>query len=74
MSVLSMWTVYDHPKDYPNSYVARRSEVTAEGQTHTSDLMVSGDLDAIRDALDQRGLYRIPRQPNDDACIVEVWL
>lgn len=74
MSSLSMWTVYDRPRDYPNSYVARRSEVTAQGRTLTSDLMVSGDLDLIRDVLQKRGLHRIPRYPNDVPCIVEVWL
>jgi len=71
MSSLSMWTVYDHPKDFPNSYVARRFEVDARGPRSTSDLMVSGDLELLRKTLEKRGLYKITRNPDDDACILE---
>ena len=28
---LSMWTVYAHPRDYPDDFVARRSEVLPGG-------------------------------------------
>lgn len=26
MSSITLWTVYDHPRDYPNNFVARRFE------------------------------------------------
>lgn len=29
--VLSIWTVYDHPLDFPNEYVARRFTVGTSG-------------------------------------------
>lgn len=71
--VLSMWTVYDHPDDFPHSYVARRYEVTAAGPTVTSDI-VQGELDVIRKSFEHCGLTCIARDEGDDAYIVETWL
>lgn len=74
MSSLSMWTVYDHPKDFPNCYVARRFEVDRDGTRPTTDLMVSGDLELLRQTLQKRGLYCIASDPADAACILETWI
>ena len=71
--VLSIWTVYDHPKDYPDSFVARRSEASRAGTVATSDV-VTGDLTSIREAMVLCGLYRMQRAPADDRKIVETWL
>jgi hypothetical protein len=70
---LEIWTVYDHPSDYPASFVARKSVVGASMTTMTHDMFVADTLDELR-ALLPRGLYRIHRYEQDDPKIVEVWL
>lgn len=71
--LLSIWTVYDHPRDYPASFVARRSEVIDGVVQVTADMFVADTLDELR-ALLPPGLYRLPRFPGDQPHIVEVWL
>ena len=66
--VLSVWTVFAHPRDFPNSYVARRFECDAP----TGDA-VGADLDALRHALERAGLVCIMRAEEDDPAIVETW-
>lgn len=70
VSGLSIWTVYDHPTDYPEFFVARRFE----DETPTSEVIVAPQIGLLRDYLAARGLYRIQRFEDDDAKIVEVWL
>jgi hypothetical protein len=71
--VLSMWTVYDKPKDHPTEYIARRFDCTAEGPVATLDAW-TGSLELIRETLYQAGLIRMPRSPDDEPQIVETWL
>lgn len=67
---LSIWVVYDHPRDYPSNFVARRFE----GEEATKDIMVCPDLEVIRRQLYLRGLVKLGRWEGDDPAIVEVWL
>jgi hypothetical protein len=71
---LSLWTVYDHPRDFPKNYVARRHEIHSGRVVPTDDLLICSELAAIRENLAERGLTVLPRQPQDDPVIVEVWL
>lgn len=72
---LTMWTVYDHPTDYPNNYVARRFEVDANGPRPTDSIIITPDLEALRAMLAfELGLTCLTREPGDDPKIVEVWL
>jgi hypothetical protein len=81
--VLNIWTVYKHPRDYPDQYVARRFEVGgaptdvrllhAAAPSPTNDMFVADTLREVR-ALLPPGLFRMPRQESDDPVIVEVWL
>lgn len=73
---LSMWTVYDHPRDFPNNYVARRFEIGGggSGPKITTDLMVGFDLEQMRGYLRSLGLTVIPRSEGDDPVIVECWI
>lgn len=73
MSTLEMWTVYDHPYDYPDKFVARRWDVGKSGLVRTEAVMVSDDLQAIRIELEGWGLYCLPRMPGDEPQIVETW-
>ncbi len=72
--VLNMWVVYDHPRDFPYGYMARRWEVRA-GQNHpTTETMASTMLGEIRARLEQKGLVKIGRSEDDEPCILETWL
>lgn len=71
--ILSIWTVYDRPKDYPDTFVARRFEAGKGVHGPTGDT-VTGDLNQIREAMNMNGLYRMPRAPSDDRHIVETWM
>jgi hypothetical protein len=67
---LSLWTLYDHPRDFPDCFVARRFELDRP----TSHVMTAPTLEALRNAMQHLGLVRIERSPEDDAKIIEVWL
>lgn len=81
---LRMWTIYERPRDYPESYVAREWMGVAGRTGAAKTCLTAPTLDAIRDALDAhlraigRGglamLVRMPRHFEDDPRIVETWL
>jgi hypothetical protein len=45
MSNFYLWTIYKHPKDYPDSYVARKFV----GETPTNEVIVSKRLEVFQD-------------------------
>jgi hypothetical protein len=69
----SIWTVYDHPRDYPAKFVARRTAIHAGAACPTNDMFVADNIHELRLLLPP-GLYRLPRHPKDDPVILEVWL
>lgn len=69
-SVLTIWTIYDHPTDYPNAWVARAHDVPGGP---TDRVEVADSLEALRAKL-PRGLTMLARHPDDDPVIREVWL
>ena len=72
---LSIWTVYDHPLDYPSSYVARLFEVESGEVTVTKSIIIHDDLESLRNTLgSEMGLTRLARSDKDDPFIVETWL
>lgn len=73
---LPMWVVYDHPKDFPRNYVARRWEWNDVAQDYfaTPELMVAPDVDMIRTELQKRGLVRLERHEDDGPKIMETWV
>lgn len=70
---LPMWTIYEKPKDFPDSYVARMFEVAKE-PVATHHTIRSDQLEPLRAAFAQAGLVCMARSPEDDPKIVEVWL
>lgn len=72
---LSLWTVYDHPRDFPDHFVARRFSMRSGKPT--SDVLTAPTLALLRkllqDGVDYR-LTRLERAPDDDPVIVETWL
>jgi len=73
--ILSIWTIFNRPKDYPEGHIARRFE--AGGATvhavPTSDT-VTGELAAIREAMMLCALFCMQRDEGDHPNIVESWL
>jgi hypothetical protein len=75
-----MWTVYDHPLDNPQNYVARLWLCGPEGPRATQHVLADPDLDALREQVRASaarlgvGVVRIARTPDDDPVILETWL
>lgn len=67
--MLTMWVVYNSPKDFPGLYVARKWVKNAP----TSELVSAESLDEVRKQIPQ-GLMRVPRDTRDDPVIVETWI
>jgi hypothetical protein len=67
---LTLWTIYDHPRDHPDMFVARKFIYDRP----TMSTLMSGDLERLRDTLRGMGLVCINRDPSDDPKIVETWL
>lgn len=75
--ILDGWTIFDHPTDYPDHFVARRWVAARNGATiQTQDVMTSKHLDELRGALVEAypDLTRLSRMPGDEPHIIEVWI
>lgn len=68
-SKMPLIAVYEHPADYPDKYVARAWDVNKP--THL--VALADTLEEIRETIPKE-MRCIGRQPNDDPCIVEVWI
>jgi hypothetical protein len=69
---LKLWTVYDHPTDFPEWFVARLFEARDGEAVATGLILRAKTLDAVRDLLPP-GLILLLRSPEDDPCVVETW-
>lgn len=67
---LSLWVVTENPSDFPGQYVAR----LWHGERATTTKIVAEDLKSIRREMLRRGLMLVPRSPEDDPVIFEIWL
>lgn len=66
--------IYDHPKDFPDSFVVRSQWPLPGGVIAFSKVArTAPTLEAARKLIPQ-GLYCIKRSPEDDPVIVESWL
>ena len=76
MTPLVMWTVYKHPKDYPDEYVARKFVIMEDFYGPSNESISSRSLRDVRNVLRSlyRGLIQLKRPPDDEPHIVEVWL
>lgn len=70
----SVWVVYDHPRDYPDVFVARRHVVHPGRVDPTGDIIISKELNLLRHELRLLGMHSIGRHMCDDLKIVETWL
>ena len=70
---LEMWTIYDHPIDNPDLYVARTWTIVG-GVVFAGEFIALDDLDQLRQRMRLKGLVPLHRAPGDDPKIVETWL
>ena len=74
---LSLWTIYDHPRDYPQHIVMRRS-LYVPGSGEQLIAWCAGLYDTLdearRDAYAQGASGFFDRSPGDDPVILEVWM
>jgi hypothetical protein len=73
--ILINWVIYDHPKDFPDGFIARRWEVGGglREPLATEDAL-TGTLANLRSGFWRAGLTCLTRSPEDDPKIVETWL
>ena len=73
MTGLQIWTIYDHPSDYPDRWVVRWMLVTKGELIKSKMAQLYATLEEARAGLPP-GLICIGRNADDDPVIKEVWL
>jgi hypothetical protein len=71
---LWIWVIYDHPRDFPNAFVARPQFETVDGIKQFGEGYAAPDLEVLRDHMRRMGLVCLARHPDDDPVIIEVWI
>jgi hypothetical protein len=78
MESLSIFTVYENPRDYPGSFVVRRFEVSADSSVQHAalPLVVTDTLDEARAAIRRAHPVAVcmARNDGDEPQIVESWI
>lgn len=75
MEVLYIYTIYDHPLDYPSTYVIRRDSILAGQAVRDPDYNFENpDLAICREEMMKMGLTCLNRQQDDDPVILESWI
>jgi hypothetical protein len=75
--VLHVWTVYDHPADCSDHYIARPWRIDGVRKSEPSPTLVgvmTDDLGLLRDYFEAHGLYRLPPEPHDFSFVIESWV
>ncbi len=70
---LVMYVIYDHPKDFPDKFIARRWEDNGGEPVPCNVVKVGETIEEVRAAL-PAGLACFTRYPSDDPVIVETWM
>jgi hypothetical protein len=69
---LMVWTIFDHPRDYPAGFIARKF-VVSNGKVHPTEEALQGEtLESVQKQLPP-DLFCLGRSPDDDPKIVESW-
>jgi len=66
------WTIYDHPRDYPEHFVVRAAETIAGEVRHRAECRLARTLDEARSLL-PRNVTPMPLFAGDDPVILEVY-
>jgi hypothetical protein len=71
--VLTQYTIYERPADYPDGFVVRQWHVVrGRDEPVPGEAATAATLGDAR-ALVPDGLFNLGRQPGDDSTIVETW-
>jgi len=75
---LTMFAIYDHPRDFPAGFIVRAWRVCChDGQSTEPDgsslALAALSLEQAR-AMLPPGLFRLDRTTDDDPTLIEVWL
>lgn len=74
MDAITLWTIYEKPLDYPDSFVLRRWRVLGDNRIVPDEgCFLTKTLEGARELIPQ-GLCNIGRYPCDDPAILEVWI
>lgn len=73
-AAMFQWVIYDHPKDFPLCYVARKWVIVPGSYGPTDHVLLERKIENLRTRFELEGLVCIPRADKDDPTIVEVWL
>jgi hypothetical protein len=68
-----IWVITHNPRDYPGKYVVRPHIVTRGWSAPGQHAEVFATLEEAR-AYVPRGCHFFPRDPSDDAVVVESWM
>lgn len=79
--IMEQFVIYRRASDYPQfEYVCRKWAIYRDIPAPVPDPQLTGaahddaGLDLMRLGLEFRGLTRLPRDPNDDPAILEIWI
>lgn len=73
---LIIYTVYDHPLDFPGFFVIKRDIITLSGKSQRDDdfIILTTFRHNVTEIMRRFGLVRIDRHPADHPIILETWL
>ena len=71
---LKIYTVYDHPDDYPDGFVLVMYVIKGDGEKYRTPLLYHDNYEDIKEEMEMRGLMRLDRDPDDDPSIKETWI
>jgi hypothetical protein len=71
---MDILTVFDHPSDYPNHWVVRKSTIAGGILVPDPHAHLFSTLALARTHCADQGLAPVPRFASDDPVIVEVWM
>jgi hypothetical protein len=73
--LMHVWSIFDHPLDYPHHVVARRAEIGHGPEPlMTNEVLCADTIEPLRDEMMRRGLICVPRDPTDPPFLVESWM
>lgn len=70
---MKIFTIYDHPRDYPDNFVVRGFDISDTGPAPDLNCTLANTLEEARKAIPS-GLINVGRFSDDDAAILEVWI
>jgi hypothetical protein len=76
---MTQFCLYKNPSDHPDLYVLRKWNIV-EGNPEPVQvpkeefLLLSPNLETIKEFMYPYHMYWLPRQPTDDPCIVGTWI